>query len=213
MPRWGSNISQPLDMDTAFGQRAQGAGNRLWHGLPLPKLRARRPDTDFLGIEVHPGVGNLFKLIGRARRKQSARDSSRCGGSGRQYARAAVAGWLSPVISRSVAKKRHHKRRLVTAGVCRKNRLGLKKPVPISMATDWEEYAQQMLEVLSQNPQLRDTAEGYAARPDFRPLTKFEQRGLNLGHGVWIYCSRWCVIKGKKRRHAAPQYLGFTIPF
>ena len=82
-------------------------------------------------------------------------------------------------------KKRHHKRRLVQPAFVEKIVSRLKTGAYIHMATDWEEYAQQMLEVLSQNPQLRNTAEGYAPRPDFRPLTKFEQRGLNLGHGVW----------------------------
>ena len=52
-------------------------------------------------------------------------------------------------------------------------------------ATDWEPYAQQMLQVLSAEPQLRNSAEGYAPRPSYRPLTKFENRGLRLGHGVW----------------------------
>jgi tRNA (guanine-N7-)-methyltransferase len=51
-------------------------------------------------------------------------------------------------------------------------------------ATDWEPYAEQMLHVLSQEPLLRNTAAGYAARPDYRPLTKFEARGLRLGHPV-----------------------------
>jgi tRNA (guanine-N7-)-methyltransferase len=55
----------------------------------------------------------------------------------------------------------------------------------IHVATDWEAYAQQVLEVLSREPALRNTADGYAPRPDYRPLTKFEQRGLRLGHGVW----------------------------
>ena len=55
----------------------------------------------------------------------------------------------------------------------------------VHCATDWEPYAQQMLEVLSAEPQLRNTAEGFAPRPEYRPLTKFENRGLRLGHGVW----------------------------
>lgn len=55
----------------------------------------------------------------------------------------------------------------------------------LHLATDWEDYAIQMLEVLSAEPQLQNTAEGYAPQPSYRPLTKFENRGLKLGHGVW----------------------------
>jgi tRNA (guanine-N7-)-methyltransferase len=55
----------------------------------------------------------------------------------------------------------------------------------IHCATDWEDYAVQMLEVLSADPSLKNTADGYAPRPDYRPVTKFENRGLKLGHGVW----------------------------
>jgi tRNA (guanine-N7-)-methyltransferase len=61
----------------------------------------------------------------------------------------------------------------------------LKRGGYVHAATDWEEYAQQILTVLSAEPLLKNTAEGFAARPDYRPLTKFEQRGLRLGHGVW----------------------------
>jgi tRNA (guanine-N7-)-methyltransferase len=55
----------------------------------------------------------------------------------------------------------------------------------IHCATDWQHYAEQMLSVLSAEPSLQNTCEGFAPRPEFRPLTKFENRGLRLGHGVW----------------------------
>jgi tRNA (guanine-N7-)-methyltransferase len=55
----------------------------------------------------------------------------------------------------------------------------------IHCATDWQPYAEQMLEVLAAEPLLRNTAEGYAPKPAYRPLTKFENRGIKLGHGVW----------------------------
>jgi tRNA (guanine-N7-)-methyltransferase len=60
-------------------------------------------------------------------------------------------------------------------------------------ATDWQPYAEQMLEVLSAEPGLRNAAAGYAPRPDYRPLTKFENRGLRLGHGVWdlVFSRPW----------------------
>jgi tRNA (guanine-N7-)-methyltransferase len=82
-------------------------------------------------------------------------------------------------------KKRHHKRRLVQPAFVALLVSRLKPDGYVHCATDWEEYAQQMLEVLSAEPQLANTADGYAPRPAWRPLTKFEERGLNLGHGVW----------------------------
>ena len=82
-------------------------------------------------------------------------------------------------------KKRHHKRRLLQPPFVKLLASRLKAGGYVHVATDWEEYAQQILEVLSAEPGLRNTAPGFAPRPDYRPLTKFEQRGLKLGHGVW----------------------------
>jgi len=82
-------------------------------------------------------------------------------------------------------KARHNKRRLIQSPFVQ---LLVSRIAPggyLHCATDWEEYAVHMLEVLSAEPQLKNTAEGYAARPDYRPLTKFENRGIKLGHGVW----------------------------
>ena len=82
-------------------------------------------------------------------------------------------------------KLRHNKRRLVQPPLVARLASRLRAGAYIHCATDWEPYAQQMLEVLSGEPQLANTAQGYAPRPDYRPLTKFENRGLKLGHGVW----------------------------
>jgi tRNA (guanine-N7-)-methyltransferase len=82
-------------------------------------------------------------------------------------------------------KARHHKRRLIQPPLVATLVSKLKPGGYIHCATDWENYAEQMLEVLTAEPALQNTAEGYAPRPDYRPLTKFEQRGLRLGHGVW----------------------------
>ena len=86
-------------------------------------------------------------------------------------------------------KKRHHKRRLIQAEfiklLCTKLKLG----AYIHVSTDWQEYAEWVMEVLKAEPQLKNTAvdlaTGYAEKPAYRPLTKFENRGLQLGHGVW----------------------------
>jgi tRNA (guanine-N7-)-methyltransferase len=82
-------------------------------------------------------------------------------------------------------KTRHHKRRLIQAPLIAKLVTHLAPGAYVHCATDWEPYAQQMLDVLSNEPALINTADGYAAKPDYRPLTKFENRGLRLGHGVW----------------------------
>src|SRR5690606_400444 len=80
-------------------------------------------------------------------------------------------------------KKRHHKRRLIQAPFVRLLCSKLKAGAYIHVATDWQEYAEWVLEVLRAEPTLQNSAEDYAPRPDYRPLTKFEKRGLKLGHG------------------------------
>jgi tRNA (guanine-N7-)-methyltransferase len=82
-------------------------------------------------------------------------------------------------------KLRHQKRRLIQPPLVAKLATRLAVGGYLHCATDWEPYAQQMLQVLGAEPQLRNTAQGYASKPDYRPLTKFENRGLRLGHGVW----------------------------
>jgi tRNA (guanine-N7-)-methyltransferase len=82
-------------------------------------------------------------------------------------------------------KKKHNKRRLIQPPLIAKLSRRLKPGGYIHCATDWQPYAEQMLEVLSAEPLLRNTAGSYAPKPDYRPLTKFENRGLKLGHGVW----------------------------
>ena len=82
-------------------------------------------------------------------------------------------------------KARHHKRRLIQAPFVRQLAERLQPGGYMHLATDWENYAEQMLAVLSAEPLLQNTVAGYAPKPDYRPLTKFENRGLKLGHGVW----------------------------
>jgi tRNA (guanine-N7-)-methyltransferase len=82
-------------------------------------------------------------------------------------------------------KKRHHKRRLIQSPLVAKLVTRLAPGGYLHCATDWEPYAQQILEVLSAEPTLVNTADGFAPKPHYRPLTKFENRGIRLGHGVW----------------------------
>jgi len=96
-------------------------------------------------------------------------------------------------------KARHHKRRLIQSAFVALLASRLAPGGVLHCATDWEEYAQQMLEVLSANPQLINTANGFAAKPAYRPLTKFEARGLKLGHGV-----RDVLFRRTREAHLAP---------
>ncbi len=82
-------------------------------------------------------------------------------------------------------KKKHNKRRLIQAEFVRELSARLAPGGYLHCATDWQPYAEQMLQVLGAEPTLANTADGYAPRPDWRPLTKFENRGIKLGHGVW----------------------------
>ena len=149
-------------------------------------IAAARPDTNFIGVEVHePGVGALLKLIDEGSLQNL-----------RIVQHDAVEVLRHMVPQKSLAgvhiyfpdpwhKKRHHKRRLIQPGFVSQLVSYLAPGGYLHCATDWEPYAQQMLEVLSAEPQLHNTSEGYAPRPDWRPLTKFEHRGMKLGHGVW----------------------------
>jgi len=82
-------------------------------------------------------------------------------------------------------KKKHNKRRLIQAEFVRLLASRLQPGAYLHCATDWQPYAEQMLEVLGAEPSLQNSATGYAPKPGYRPLTKFENRGLKLGHGVW----------------------------
>ncbi len=188
LPRWGIHYAeQPLDLQTAFGRCAPVV---LEIGFGMGESTAAcatlHPEQDFLGVEVHtPGVGNLLKLI----------DAQGLGNVRivRHDAVEVLRHMLPPGSLAGVhvffpdpwPKKRHHKRRLIQPPLVHLLAQRLAPGGYLHLATDWEEYARQMLEVLSAEPLLENTAAGFAPRPESRPLTKFEQRGLRLGHGVW----------------------------
>ncbi|WP_088280687.1 tRNA (guanosine(46)-N7)-methyltransferase TrmB [Ideonella sp. A 288] len=149
-------------------------------------IAAAHPEIDFIGVEVHEaGVGALLQRI-----------DERGLGNLRLIQHDAVEVVQHMLAPDSLAgihvyfpdpwhKKRHHKRRLIQPALVALLASRLAPGGTLHCATDWEDYAVQMLEVLSACPALENTAEAYAPRPEMRPLTKFEQRGLKLGHGVW----------------------------
>lgn len=188
LPRYGIPFAPaPLDLEGAFGRRAPkvleiGFGM----GETTAAIAAAHPENDYLGIEVHtPGVGNLLKEI-EARGLANVRII--------QHDAVEVLESMitTPVLDRvhlffpdPWPKKRHHKRRLLQPPFLRLLVSRMRPGALFHAATDWEDYAVQMLEVLSAEPALRNTADGYSPRPAERPLTKFEERGLHLGHRVW----------------------------
>jgi tRNA (guanine-N7-)-methyltransferase len=177
----------PLDVARAFGRVAPliveiGFGM----GAATARIAAASPQTDFLGIEVHPpGVGALLKEIGE-RRLANVRivrhDAVEV--LERMIAPGSLAG-VNVFFPDPWHKTRHHKRRLVQAPFVRLLASRLAAGGRLHCATDWEPYAEQMLAVLSAEPAFVNTAEAYAPRPPARPVTKFENRGLARGHGVW----------------------------
>ena len=189
-PRFGLDYSgAPRDFDAAFGRQAPrileiGFGN----GEALRYSAARDPDRDHVGIEVHaPGVGRLLNAL--------ADDDAR---NVRLYHHDAVEVLQHEVADASLDeariyfpdpwhKKRHQKRRLVSPAFAA---LLVRKLAPdgrLHLATDWHDYAEQMWDVLDATQGLRNRAgpRGHVPRPEWRPQTHFETRGLKLGHGVW----------------------------
>ena len=180
-------VPAPLDLAAVFGRNAPtileiGFGM----GETTAQIAQAHPEVNYLGIEVHsPGVGSLLKLI--------ATHGLRNVRILQHDAMEVVEHMLAPAALDGVfvffpdpwPKKRHHKRRLIQPRFVHSLALRLKPGGVLHLATDWHDYALQMLDVLRSEPLLQDTAEGFVPRPQYRPLTKFEQRGLRLGHGVW----------------------------
>lgn len=165
----------PLVLEIGFGM-----------GAATATIAQARPDTDFLGVEVHPpGVGALLQNIealGLTNLRIVQHDAVEV------LEHMVAPGLLAGVhlyFPDPWHKTKHHKRRLVQPPFVARLVSRLAPGGYLHCATDWQPYAEQMLAVLSAEPQLRNTAEAYAPRPDWRPLTKFEQRGLDRGHGVW----------------------------
>ncbi len=177
----------PLDARALFGRAAPlvveiGSGM----GETTARIAAEHPDTDYLAIEVHaPGVGSLLKLVeqyGLSNLRVIRHDALEV--LQHMIADGSLAG-LHLFFPDPWPKKRHHKRRLVQPAFAA---LAARKLAPggvLHAATDWRDYAEQMLAVLSAEPMLENTASGFAPRPAHRPLTKFERRGLTLGHEVY----------------------------
>ena len=189
LPKFGISYAvKPLDLSQVFNRQNSPKILEIGFGMgeTTAKIAQRLPDYDFLAVEVHtPGVGALLKLI-----EEEALTNIRI-----------IQHDVVEVLQNMLAdaslegvhiffpdpwhKKRHHKRRLIQADFVKLLCTKLKVGGYLHVATDWQEYAEWVLEVLKAEPQLKNTAVEYAEKPSYRPLTKFENRGLKLGHGVW----------------------------
>jgi tRNA (guanine-N7-)-methyltransferase len=188
MPRYGiPYAAQILDLESAFGRSAPkileiGFGM----GEPTAKIALAHPQNDYLALEVHPpGVGNLLKQIDEKGIKNIRIIQHDAVEVVRDMVNEATLDGVHIFFPDPWHKARHNKRRLIQAPFIAKLVQKIKPGGYIHVATDWQDYAEQVLAVLSAEPLLQNTAADYAEKPAYRPLTKFEQRGLNLGHGVW----------------------------
>ena len=188
LPRFGIPYTRALlDLDRAFGRAAPriveiGFGM----GETTARIAVQHPENDYLGIEVHsPGVGSLLKRVaelGLNNVRIVQHDAAEV-----------LRDMIAPTTLDGVhlffpdpwPKKRHHKRRLIQPSFVALLASRLRPGAYLHVATDWEDYAQQILEVLSAERLLANTCGGFASRPEWRPHTKFESRGLRLGHRVW----------------------------
>jgi tRNA (guanine-N7-)-methyltransferase len=188
LPRLGIPYADaPLNLDAVFARTAPrileiGCGM----GETTVAIAAAHPQQDYIGIEVHtPGVGSLLKQIDELNLSNV-----------RVIQHDAVAVMEMMIAPASLdglhiyfpdpwPKKRQQKRRLIQPAFIALAASRLKPGAYLHAATDWQEYAEQILAVLSAEPALANTAAAYAERPAYRPQTKFETRGLKLGHGVW----------------------------
>jgi tRNA (guanine-N7-)-methyltransferase len=189
-PAFGIDDSQePINLETLFGRDAPvvleiGFGN----GASLAEMAQNQPEQNFIGIEVHrPGVGQLLNSI------QTMELSNV-----RVACTDAVELLKHRIPDKSLDrvqiyfpdpwhKKRHHKRRIIQPAFVMMLTDKLKHGGHLHLATDWQDYAEQMLVDVSANQRFVNCGnnDGFIERPDYRPVTKFEQRGHRLGHGVW----------------------------
>lgn len=168
---------QPLVVEVGFGM-----------GDSLLEMAKASPETQFVGIEVHPpGVGRLINEAGKAELKNLKVFMADANDVLQDCFAAASIDRFQLYFPDPWHKKKHHKRRIVQPEFVQLIASRLKLDGLLHMATDWENYAEYMSEVMQDQVNYQNTAENglYIARPSFRPITKFEKRGAGLGHGVW----------------------------
>ncbi|WP_119294711.1 tRNA (guanosine(46)-N7)-methyltransferase TrmB [Streptomyces sp. YIM 130001] len=187
--RWGLDIdgSRQLDLDELLGGRPVVLEIGFGMGEATAQMAAADPDTGILAVDVHtPGQGNLLRLA-----ESGGMDNVRVANGDaiillREMLAPESLDGLRVYFPDPWPKKRHHKRRLIQPEFLTLAASRLRPGAVLHCATDWEPYAEQMLEVLTDHPDFVNTEAdgGYAPRPGFRPLTRFEGQGLDKGHAV-----------------------------
>lgn len=188
-PKFGIDYTpEMLDLPKIFGRQESLKVLEIGFGMgeTTATIAEGMPERDFLGVEVHtPGVGALLKLIDEKLLSNV------------RIIQHDVVDVLNHMIADASLdgvhiffpdpwhKKRHHKRRLIQAEFVKLLCSKLKSGGYLHVATDWQEYAEWVLDILKVEPLLTNSAKDYAPKPAYRPLTKFENRGIKLGHGVW----------------------------
>jgi tRNA (guanine-N7-)-methyltransferase len=202
LPRFGIKYNAlPVDLENVFGRSAPkileiGFGM----GDSTAAIALGHPENDYLAIEVHtPGVGNLLKLIDVGLINNIRIIQHDAVEVVRDMLGDATLDGVHIFFPDPWHKARHNKRRLIQTPFVALLAHKLKPGGYIHVATDWQDYAEQVLAVLSLEPLLENKAVDYAPRPDYRPLTKFEQRGISLGHGVWDLLFRRRILPGQIR--------------
>ena len=188
LPRFGiAYAAHPIDLAHAFGRRAPVVAEiGFGMGETTARIAAENPGNDYLAIEVHsPGVGSLLKRLGEAGLENVRIVQHDAVEVLRDMVPAGSLAAMHVFFPDPWPKKRHHKRRLMQPAFADLAVSRLSPGGLLHVATDWQEYAEHVLAVLSATKGLRNTADGFAPRPASRPETKFERRGLDLGHGVW----------------------------
>ncbi len=189
-PRYGIRLQQGgIDFDILFGRPGHrileiGFGN----GSSLAEMAANYPENDYLGIEVHrPGVGNLLLQIEKQELNNIRVSNDDAVEVLEQQIPDASLDAVYLFFPDPWHKQKHHKRRIVQPDFAQLLYRKLKPGGIFHMATDWKNYAGYMMAVMSAAAGFENIAGSgqYIARPEYRPLTKFEQRGHRLGHGVW----------------------------
>jgi tRNA (guanine-N7-)-methyltransferase len=200
LPRYGVIAATPLDIGALFGN-ASPVVLEIGFGMgeTTAAIASAHPEVNFLGVEMHwPGVGALLRHI-EAQRLANVRVL-------RHDAVDVVERMIPPASLAGIhvyfpdpwPKKRHHKRRLLKPAFVRTLAQRLAPGGYLHVATDWQPYAEEILDTLAGEPLLANTAQRFAPRPAWRPLTKFERRGLDRGHAVFD------LLFTAKRGRAAP---------
>ena len=189
-PAYGIDLTgTALDLEAIFGRTAPrcleigfGAGE------VMGTLAKNNPHIDYLGVEVHrSGIGRLLLHAQTEALKNLRIICDDAVDVLRHHVQDESFDEVLVFFPDPWHKKRHHKRRLIDAQFIATVAAKLRRGGILRLATDWQDYAEQMLAVCNANPDLRSLSPDlkYVARPDFRPATRFERRGERLGHGVW----------------------------